>query len=233
MLTRVQQLKAPARQMLTIPVSPAIQKPKTHPVLIDAPVVIKAKPVPVLKVFEPVISHRRIENCGYELPGDRIRERKLRDFKQIQSDQIEIARNEREFVANPIPAPEDFEVHHVVQVTEPREFFLETEVRGKLYKSSLEIEEAREAARRENMTKFHANEVPTAVFVPTKSNKPLTSTQDHVLATVTRNEERKAFDEQVRSRNDEEIRIADLLKAKNEVASQFNTRLLRTNRLSG
>jgi hypothetical protein len=68
---------------LTVPMSPAIQKPKPKAVKVPSPVTIKANPVPDLsKPFQPKIEHRVLPEPEFSLPGDEILKRKRQELNE-------------------------------------------------------------------------------------------------------------------------------------------------------
>lgn len=93
---------------LTIPHSPAIQKPKPKialkPLSRLAP---KANPVPDLsKVFIPVVEHRVIAPTDFALPGDKFHELKQKEIQQkVEQEKAEQAKL-RTFKAHEPSLPE-------------------------------------------------------------------------------------------------------------------------------
>jgi hypothetical protein len=89
---------------LTVPMSPAIQKPKPPPQRPPSPPkVIKANPIRLPeKPFQPVIEHREILPAHFALPGDEISERKRREFEEELRKKAEVEDRMRHFVARPI-----------------------------------------------------------------------------------------------------------------------------------
>lgn len=98
----------PASKHLTVPMSPAIQKPKPKPGPAPEPSkVIKANPLPDMsKAFVPIVEHRVIEPTNFELPGDGIHKKRREEIAQkLEQEENELAR-QRSFKANPIAIPE-------------------------------------------------------------------------------------------------------------------------------
>jgi hypothetical protein len=93
---------------LTIPQSPAIQKPKPkiehQP---PSPAMIKANPVPDFShAFVPAIEHRKIVPSDFKLPGDSIQEKKHEEFLQKKAKAVDEMEKAKLFKANPIAIPE-------------------------------------------------------------------------------------------------------------------------------
>ncbi|KAL2919499.1 hypothetical protein HK105_201146 [Polyrhizophydium stewartii] len=220
------------RPALTVPMSPAITKPKPPPERPPSPErVVKAHPIPDLEhPFQPRIEHRKIEPVDFELPGDAISRRKHQEFlAAVEKEKAERER-ERRFVAHPIlsdvpipppavPAP---------QLTEPKPFALMTDLRGAIHQSALEQRLAREQEAERQRRAFHANPLPDAEpFVPKKSDKPLTEIQPIVLHTDVRAHERSDYEETKRQRELEEERLkteAELLRQQREAEELKNLR---------
>jgi hypothetical protein len=91
---------------LTVPVSPAITKPKPKKLLLSPPakMIIKANPIPEFKnPFEPKIQHRTIPVAEFQLPGDKIRDQKLKQLKEkLELEQLELEKK-KAFKAQPLP----------------------------------------------------------------------------------------------------------------------------------
>ena len=86
---------------LTIPVSPAIQKPKPkeEPLPLDRNPQ-KAVPAPDFsKTFVPVVDHRMIQPEDFKLPGDSIHEKKVKEQKRKLLVEVEKAARQRNFKA--------------------------------------------------------------------------------------------------------------------------------------
>ena len=93
---------------LTIPQSPAITKPRPPAPMEPSPErIIKANPMPDVKPFEPKIAHRKIEVPQFELPGETVRQRKLRELEEKRKQEEEERLRAKEFKAQPIPTTLD------------------------------------------------------------------------------------------------------------------------------
>ena len=92
---------------LTIPQSPAIQKPKPKQAPKIAPVKpLKANPVPDLsKVFVPTVDHRIIESANFALPGDAIHNLKQKEIAEKKHKEEEELARKRAFKAKPAALP--------------------------------------------------------------------------------------------------------------------------------
>lgn len=94
----------PSRFDLTVPMSPAITKPKALAPRLPSPErIIKANPVPDLKPFEPKVKHRVIEVQEFELPGDAVRQKKLQELEEKRRLENEEITAKRQFKAQPLP----------------------------------------------------------------------------------------------------------------------------------
>jgi hypothetical protein len=186
---------------LTVPMSPAIHKPKPKIIKEPSPVQIKANPVPDLsKPFVPKIEHRVLPEPEFALPGDAILRKKREELNEKLRKQAEEEKKSREFKANPVALPEKvsmtsseaFSLHHEIKVTEPVPFNLQTDFRGELYQQQFQ-----EKVKELNTVKpFHANPVPNLEpFIPKRSEKALTEVEGFSLNTDARAEERKKFEE--------------------------------------
>jgi hypothetical protein len=94
-----------AKQLdLTIPNSPAIQKSNPRAAQMPEPEhLFKANPVKKTEPFIPKIIHQVKQSKDVKLPGDAIREKKMKEFEtRLQSEHDEEARG-RVFKARPIP----------------------------------------------------------------------------------------------------------------------------------
>jgi hypothetical protein len=88
---------------ITIPQSPAIQKPKPKPVA-QVPSIkpLKANPVPDLsKVFVPNVEHRIVEPSNFVLPGDEIHKKKQIEIAEMKGKEQEEMAKKRDFKAKP------------------------------------------------------------------------------------------------------------------------------------
>ena len=86
--------------------SPLIRKPKPQePRPVSPPKIIKANPIRLPPApFEPIIAHRVIEPpVDFTLPGDEIRQKKLRDFEEEVRRKEEEDMKNRNFIARPLP----------------------------------------------------------------------------------------------------------------------------------
>jgi hypothetical protein len=95
---------------LTVPMSPAITKPKKpSPPPPSPPRIVKANPLHIPKPFQPKLEHRKIKPSKIELPGLKIHEKKREEFEKEVKRQMEEAKRAKEFKAQPMPdlqAPE-------------------------------------------------------------------------------------------------------------------------------
>lgn len=201
---------------LTIPHSPAIQKPKPKaapkPISRLAP---KAKPVPDLsKVFVPVVEHRVIAPADFALPGDIIHEQRQREIKEkLEREKAEQAKL-RTFKATEPSLPEKvniylikpFTVNHSTKITEPEPFNLATDIRGEIQQRAIREQLEKEQMEVEKAKEFHANPLPSMEpFIPARSAKPLTEIHTFSHHLDVRMEERKEYEEeQARKQQEEE-----------------------------
>jgi targeting protein for Xklp2 len=176
----------------TEPKSPAITKKRKHIQEQASPKVKKGKPISEFS----------------ELPGDRISKEKRRRFEQKLQQEVEEEQKLKEFHAQPLPplTPSKLPAVNKPAPTKVKEFHLKTEERGEVYQTRL-----REMIETENVkaSPFKANPLPPDnVFVPKKSTKPLTQHVDVHLATETRAEQRKIFDEHIaeQAKREEEMK---------------------------
>ncbi|KAH6599966.1 hypothetical protein BASA50_002650 [Batrachochytrium salamandrivorans] len=223
---------------LTIPMSPAISKPK--PVkqrLLSPEKIIKANPIPDLDhPFAPKLVHRRIEPVEFSLPGDEISRRKNRDFLdavQQENMELEVARH---FQAQPIISkkPRAPPSVQIPALTQPRPFELKTSARGERHKAVLQERLVEEIQESENQRQFHANPIPdTNPFTTKKSNHPLTEIKPMILHTDIRAEERSLFEDQKRRREEEEanmLSVKETLRKEREFQEIQNLRRAQTHR---
>ncbi|KAJ3415029.1 hypothetical protein HDV05_005674 [Chytridiales sp. JEL 0842] len=215
---------------LTVPMSPAIQKPKPPaPRPPSPPKVIKANPIRLPEQpFQPVIEHREIKPLDFHLPGDDISERKRREFEEELKKKAEEEERMRNFVARPILDVQYQPRVHVEQKapTEPRPFHLMTEIRSHLHQQQAHLQAEREPSR-SNHT-FVAQPMPVfEPFIPKKSEKPITMPEEVFLRSEMRAEERKAFEEQRRQREQEEAEMRDRAKAEKEAKEREEIKRLR------
>ncbi|KAJ3304301.1 Protein tpx2 [Kappamyces sp. JEL0829] len=207
-----QEMVSVGQSQLTIPMSPAIQKPKPKPEPgPPSPRIIKANPVPNhSNPFVPVVEHRALAPSDFQLPGDVILEKKRKEFlEKAAAEEKELAR-QRAFKANPIAIPEKpFAVTHSGKTTEPAPFSLLTDVRGERHQLSHHEELLQREEEEKRAKEFRANPLPAAEpFVPSRSNKPATEIQSFTSHLDLRMEERKAFEEeQLRKKQQEEASL--------------------------
>ena len=97
------QVFVPQQTELTIPESPAINKPKQRVYNEPEPIRIKANPVPDLKKqFKPSIQSRKLAVPHSQLPGDYIHEKKRAEIaKKLEQEAKELEQS-RKFKAQPI-----------------------------------------------------------------------------------------------------------------------------------
>jgi targeting protein for Xklp2 len=187
--------------ILTIPQSPAIQKPKPFVAPPSPARIIKSKPAPKPdKPFEPVVKSRKLNVPEFSLPGDTVSKKKREKIKQnIQKEMRETAQS-RKFRAAPAPKlPTPEKLVAPVIVTEPKPFSLETDLRGAISQAHLTEKLSKQEQERKEMKKFVAQPIPkTGPFVPNPSEKMLTEVQNLTLHTDSRAKGRHAFDEKVK-----------------------------------
>ncbi|KAJ3219245.1 Protein tpx2, partial [Clydaea vesicula] len=215
---------------LTCPVSPAIQKPKPKPNPEPAlEALFKANPVKLTEPFEPVYEHKHTKPLLKTLPGMKISKKKLQRFKEELRKKEEEELNARNFVANPIRSvtPDEFperEVHY----TDPEPFFLKTDERGEIIQQKFKEKLCKEEEERIKKAEFHANAAPKAApFYPEKSSKPVTEPENVVLHTEIRGKERKAFDDGIKKREEEDNELKELLKLKQQEEEKVQIKELR------
>ncbi|KXS21647.1 hypothetical protein M427DRAFT_130397 [Gonapodya prolifera JEL478] len=218
---------------LTVPESPAIQKPRPPPPRPETPQRhIKANPVPDLTKpdFQPVIEHRLVLPKPVKLPGDEITEKKRKEHEENVQKLQELERKAREFKARPLPddEPDPLPDPAVKPTTKPEPFPLLTDQRGQIHRTKFQRELEAELQDKENAANFHANPLYESVpFIPKKSTKPLTVADDITLHTEVRAEERKGFDEEIRAKEEEERRRKDEAMRQQELISKKEARKLR------
>ncbi|TPX30106.1 hypothetical protein SmJEL517_g06255 [Synchytrium microbalum] len=207
--------KAPPvkRQQLTIPRSPAITKRKAPEP--DAPLpsrIVKANPIPDFsKAFEPVREHRVIMPAdNYHLPGEEISQRKRAEFETSLRQQQEEEERQRQFMAQPLPdeVMGGSSLHHHPErpLTQPHPFHFHTDERGALHQQTFQNMIQKESEEKENASRFKAHPIPdlSTQFVPKKSTKPLTEPEEVELHTMTRAEERKVFEDELKKKEEME-----------------------------
>jgi hypothetical protein len=205
-LKQVRQQDLPVHK-LTIPQSPMITKPKPKLVRKVEKVVIKANPISHLKTFVPIVEHRKLPIPEYHLPGDEIYERKKHMLQQLEARQKEKLAHEREFRANPLKSEkviepnQPFKINHIVKITEPQPFLLETDKRGVIYQKEFE-----EKVQKANIIPaFAAQPLPNdEPFIPQRSGKEITAIVEFYSHSDVRASEREKFEEEQRLRKQEE-----------------------------
>ncbi|KAJ3329839.1 Protein tpx2 [Blyttiomyces sp. JEL0837] len=213
---------------LTVPMSPHIRKPKPlPPPEPEPPKIIKANPIRFTEVrFEPVIEHRVILPADVKLPGDEIRERKLREIEERRRLEEEMMEKAKVFQARPItkdlnsvdPLPEVL----VKPPTEPQPFQLETALRSAFHPIDVHPAGPRPAKP------FIAQPVPIfEPFVPKKSTKPPTTCEEVVLHTDIRSDERRAYDEARRLKELAEEEMKEKMRLEKEEQEKLEIRRLR------
>ncbi len=99
---------------LTVPMSPAITKPKPAlPLPPSPPRILKANPVPRFPPPKPLSKEKSLVVPDFSLPGDEISDKKRLQFEQALSKEREEAEKARLFKAHPLPS----EVPHVLFFT--------------------------------------------------------------------------------------------------------------------
>ena len=203
----VQSLKA-HKMELTVPMSPAITKPKPAAPREPSPErIIRANPIPSLKPFEPVIAHRTIAPSDFELPGEAVRQKMRMEIDEKRALDEEQLKKAREFKANPLPAdvPGALPAVEYRELTEPQPFKLRTEQRGALHQMTLQ--EKLEMEEHESMLKknFVANPIPDfEPFVVKRSDKPVVVPEAFSLNTDVRAAERQEFEEMLKQKEQEQ-----------------------------
>ncbi|KAJ3078383.1 Protein tpx2 [Rhizoclosmatium hyalinum] len=218
----------PPKPALTVPQSPAISKPRPPPPAPKPPSPkIKANPIRYLgvKPFEPVLEHRRVVAADVKLPGEAVRERKLREFEEEVRRGAEEMRRRREFKASGVPDLTKMDPLPEVKpkpVTEPVPFHFLTD--------SLPPKSAfgGEIASLDLVGKFVAQPVPQVEpFVPKKSSKPVTLPEPVLLHTDSRVEERRGFEEMKREREREEAEAREQARLAREEEERMEIRRMR------
>lgn len=92
----------------TVPMSPAISKPKpqSHDDHLPSPAkIIRANPIPddLDHPFRPRLEHRKIEPTDFSLPGDEISLKKKKEFEEAVAKEQVMLKEASEFHANPLP----------------------------------------------------------------------------------------------------------------------------------
>eukprot|EP00842_Homolaphlyctis_polyrhiza_P003859 jgi/Hompol1/4474/HPOL_001733-RA len=217
---------------LTVPMSPAITKPKPRTERSPSPPkIIKANPIPDFDhPFQPKIEHRKVEPLDFSLPGDEISQRRRQELEQLLLRKEEELKALQKFKAQPIMTDKQHSLPAIppVPLTHPVGFELQTDLRGALYKMSLEQKLAREKQEAARLREFHANPMPDGEpFLPKRSDRPLTHPDDITLHTDVRSKERDAFDEQRAQREAQEARMREEKEKKLEEQLEAQLRQLR------
>lgn len=205
---------------LTIPMSPMIQKPKRKP---PAPTndsrIIRARGVPPpTAVFQPQLAHRLVEPTEYSIPGEVISKRKKQVFMEKLAKEEQAKADQKVFKAHPVPTAPPLAIEHVVKVTEPVAFVLETEMRAQMHP----------APYQEPQPVFVAHPAPTsAPFVPQPSDKPLTEPAPLALNTDIRADRRREFDSRVAQEMREQEQIDLQLTERQKGAEKIALKELR------
>ena len=203
------------KNALTIPHSPAIQKPHWAPPTDPSPPrVIKANPFKPVKPFQPKLDHRIIHPSSFKLPGEELSDRKKLALDQERKAKMEEERRWKEFRARGVP---DSQPHLPVvqkkEVTDPHTPKLETKKRGETYRQVLAEKRQVEMEEEKNKMVFHARPVPNLEpFVVKRHEGHVTENEPIVLYTDVRAQERKAFEEQMK----EKERMIEMAKQQQE-----------------
>ncbi|KAJ3092019.1 Protein tpx2 [Quaeritorhiza haematococci] len=220
----------PKKQAVTVPQSPAITKPKPPPEKEPSPPRIpKANPIRSYPAVEPVREHRFTEPEDFQLPGSEISERKKRQFEQkLEKEKAELEKARR-FVAKPaVIKPPSLPAPAPITVTEPEPFELMTEVRGVHHKLTMEEKLMEEERLKKESANFKARPLQNPVpFVPKKSSKQLTVSEEVFLHTDVRAEERKAFDEEIECRQKLLDELSQRIKQQEEEKEKEEVQALR------
>jgi hypothetical protein len=93
----------PKELPLTVPISPALTKPKEKPIPVEEIKITKANPVPDLsKKFIPKIEHRTLPLPEFELPGDVIHQRQQKVIEELKERNEKELKEKRNFHAHPL-----------------------------------------------------------------------------------------------------------------------------------
>ncbi|KAI9209706.1 uncharacterized protein BJ171DRAFT_484818 [Polychytrium aggregatum] len=211
--------KAP-RFEITVPQSPAITKPKPLP---DAPPspprIIKANPIRHFPNVEVKHESRKIVPSDFELPGEKISERKVMQFLREARKKMQDLEKSRNFKAQPlrIVSPKGFCPPAVPKITEPEPFQLETDLRHDIHSKRLEEKTRRQIEDEERQRQFQAQPLPDGdAFIPKRSNKPLTISENVTLHSEIRAVDRHVFDEQIEAKIREDELAKELKKLQEE-----------------
>ncbi|KAI9002732.1 hypothetical protein BC832DRAFT_593458 [Gaertneriomyces semiglobifer] len=208
------------RPQPTVPQSPAITKPRAPaPRPPSPPKIVKANPIRkgVFQPFEPKIEHRVVvAPVEFRLPGDEISRRKREEFEEKLRKMKEEEERAKQFYAQPLPVDDPDPLPYVPMKppTQPEPFSLETDLRGEFAKLSLQEKLQEEERERRRRKEFRAQPLPVVEpFMPQPSHKPLTDVENVVLHTDVRAEERRAYEEMKRRKEEmEEMERQRMLK---------------------
>ncbi|KAJ3178246.1 Protein tpx2 [Gaertneriomyces sp. JEL0708] len=208
------------RPQPTIPQSPAITKPRAPaPRPPSPPKIVKANPIRkgVFQPFEPKIQHRVVvAPAEFRLPGDEISRRKREEFEEKLRKMKDEEEQAKQFHAQPLPVDDPDPLPYVPMKppTQPEPFSLETDLRGEFAKLSLQEKLQEEERERRRRKEFRAQPLPVVEpFMPQPSHKPLTDVENVVLHTDVRAEERRAYEEMKRRKEEmEEMERQRMLK---------------------
>ncbi|KAI9137423.1 hypothetical protein BKA69DRAFT_920618 [Paraphysoderma sedebokerense] len=222
------------RPPLTIPMSPAIHKPRPMPPPEPSPPrIIKANPIMIPETYKlPKVEkkHPTVPQ-PFSLPGEFYSEQKKREFEAHVRRMMDEEEKARHFHAQPLPdldEPNPLPKVETKPITVPKPFALKTDIRGDSYQKQLAEHLLKEQVEKENATKFHARPLPDPVpFVPKKSDKPLTDHGDIVLHTNMRAEERKLFDEFLEEKRKADQELREYVRRQKEAEEQQRLKQIR------
>ncbi|KAI9101159.1 hypothetical protein DFS34DRAFT_459004 [Phlyctochytrium arcticum] len=220
------------KHLPTIPQSPAITKPTTTVRPPSPPRIIKANPISkaIFQPFQPVIEHRTIAPGEFELPGDDISRKKKQEFQERLRQMEEEKARAAKFHARPLPSdtPDSLPAVSCRQVTNPKPFNLETDIRGDFARLTLQEKLEQEEYEKQRAREFHANPLPLdEPFRPEPSSRPLTNVSDVVLNTDLRAEERKAFEDALRQKEAMEQELRETMRKERELREMEEIKKLR------
>ena len=99
---------------------------------------------------------------------------------------------------------------------------METDIRHMIYQISLEEKLEHERLEQQRAKHFRAQPLPhDEPFVPKRSDRPLTEVDDVVLFTEMRSEERRAFEEMLKQKEEMEQRERERMKREQEVCASL------------
>ena len=207
--------KKPAK--VTVPESPNIMKPAKKLALpteiqCDQAPEFKARPAPHFgKPFEPSFKHKHSEPHPMHFPGDSIAEEKRKKFQEALERERQEAQLARQFRARPVPDYSTMNQRHgscenLRPLTKPEPFNLESERRHKQYQEELKHKLQEEEERFAKERQFHSRPAPhVAPFMPKKSTRPLTQTEQVHLHSSERAIKRQEFEEHLKCKEREAI----------------------------